>query len=195
MNEPAAVAVLLAMNTQIRLGVGPFVSFLSNHIVPDTAGERLVEAQDYALFVLCDVRFHQFNRSFGNDAMLRPILVTLAFFVPFPVFGFSVVAAHARPHRVFAAVSPRTNSVSGDEGADGWGRISVSDFIGFDDFQGGCAIQLGLFFLGKRNPLDCSHLSMFGNHPGDTGPRVIAVLPHHRDEVAVGIGVGSAAAE
>lgn len=42
-NEPAAVAVLLAMNAQIMLGVGPFVSFLSNHIVPDTAGERLVE--------------------------------------------------------------------------------------------------------------------------------------------------------
>ena len=99
MNEPAAVAVLLAMNAQVKLGMGPFVSVLCDLEIPDTAGERLVEAHDFAFFVLCDARFHRFNRSPGNDAVLCPILVTLALFMFFPVFGFSMVAAYARPGR------------------------------------------------------------------------------------------------
>ena len=194
MNKPAAVAVLLAMNAHIMLGVGPFVSFLSYHIVPDTAGEWLVEAHDFALFVLRDTRLHRFNCSPGNDAVLCPIRVALAIFVPFPVLAFSVVAAHARPRRVFGAKRPRADRVSGDEGADGWGGISVRDFIGFDDFQGGRAIQLVLFVLSKRNPLIRGHLAVFGNHPGNTTPRVVSVLTHQCDEVAVGVGIGASAA-
>lgn len=194
MNKPAAVAVLLAMNAHIMLGVGPFVSFLSYHIVPDTAGEWLVEAHDFALFVLRDTLLHRFNCSPGNDAVLCPIRVAFAFFVPFPVLAFSVVAAHARPRRVFGAKRPRADRVSGDEGADGWGGISVRDFIGFDDFQGGRAIQLVLFVLSKRNPLIRGHLAVFGNHPGNTTPRVVSVLTHQCDEVAVGVGIGASAA-
>jgi hypothetical protein len=194
MNKPAAVAVLLAMNAHIMLGVGPFVSFLSYHIVPDTAGEWLVEAHDFALFVLRDTRLHRFNCSPGNDAVLCPIRVALAIFVPFPVLAFSVVAAHARPRRVFGAKRPRADRVSGDEGTDGWGGISVRDFIGFDDFQGGRAIQLVLFVLSKRNPLIRGHLAVFGNHPGNTTPRVVSVLTHQRNEVAVGVGIGASAA-
>ena len=194
MNKPAAVAVLLAMNAHIMLWVGPFVSFLSYHIVPDTAGEWLVEAHDFALFVLRDTRLHRFNCSPGNDAVLCPIRVALAIFVPFPVLAFSVVAAHARPRRVFGAKRPRADRVSGDEGADGWGWISVRDFIGFDDFQGGRAIQLVLFVLSKRNPLIRGHLAVFGNHPGNTRPCVVSVLTHQCDEVAVGVGIGASAA-
>ena len=99
MNKPAAVAVLLAMNAHVKLGMGPFISVLCDLEIPDTAGERLVEAHDFAFFVLRDTRFHKFNRSPGNDAVLRPILVTLAFFMFFPVFAFSMVAAYARPGR------------------------------------------------------------------------------------------------
>ena len=99
MNEPAAVAVLLAMNAQVKLGMGPFVSVLCDLEIPDTAGERLVEAHDFAFFVLCDARFHKFDRSPGNDAVLCPILVTLTLFMFFPVFGFSMVAAHTGPGR------------------------------------------------------------------------------------------------
>ena len=61
--------------------------------------------------------------------------------------------------------------------------------MGFDDCVCSFTIEDVLFILRKCNPLECSHLAVFGNHPGDAGPRVVAVLPHHRDEVAVGIRI------
>jgi hypothetical protein len=134
MNEPTAIAIPRAMESRIiEFGMGPFVSLLSYLKIPDTTGERLVEAYDFASFVVCDAFFHHFNRSFGDDPMLRPILVTLTFFVLFPVFAFSLVAAHARPSRMFAAVTPRTNCVPGDEGARGWLGVSVGSFVDFDE--------------------------------------------------------------
>ena len=90
MNEPLTIAVLFAVNFRVEFGMSPFVWLLRHLEIPDTAGEWLVEAQDFACFVLFDSQFHCFNCSFGHETTLRPIGVTLAVFVLFPVFAFSL---------------------------------------------------------------------------------------------------------
>ena len=192
MNEPTAISVLRAMNFRVEVWVSPFISLLTHQEIPDSTCEWLVETQDLTFFVFFDVHFHRINRSAGNDAVLRPIFMTVAFFVLFPVFGFAMVATNAGPGRVFSAARPGTYRMSRDEGVTFRIGISVFNLVRFDDLQGSLTIEAVLLILSKFDPLARGQISVFRNHPGNTCPCVISVLSHCRNEVAVGIRVGTA---
>ena len=111
---------------RIERWVRPFVSLLTDREEPDSAkfgpGLWFVAAQ-FASFVSLDCFFHVCNHPLTHRAMFRPILVTLAFFVFFPVFGFSGISTRALPVVVSikssssSTNSPAANRVSRDEWA------------------------------------------------------------------------------
>ena len=82
--------------------------------------------------------------------------------------------------------------MSRDERVTFWIGISVFNLVRFDDLEGSMTVEAVFLFLSKFDPLDRGQISVFWNHPGNTYPRAVAVLSHCRNEVAVGIRVGTA---
>ena len=90
-----------------HVGMRPFIFVLPHSIDPNSTGVQTIwvwpiirEPGKIACLVVADHRLHFFDFSPTYRAMLGPVLVTLAFFVFFPVLHFASVATHTFPVRV-----------------------------------------------------------------------------------------------
>lgn len=159
-----------SMELRKQFGMRPFIFVLPDSIDPNSTRVQTIwvwpvtrEPGKIAGLVVADDRLHFFDFSPTYRAMLGPVLVTLAFFVFFPVLHFAIVATHTFPVRVAAIFhTPDVYCMSRNEGANRrFGSAMPMRLYSFGDLMFGRFAQIpkpllvrGLHPLLRGNSVD-----------------------------------------